>query len=279
MPLTIQDKVNIRRHLGYPVAGLLRISPAGGTIASAGNAYRFFESYGQLEYRMNQLAPSEEATLTGKAYGAIGFNNSNTPIVPSTVISVTLNSTAFGGANPITHNYTVQASDTLLTICGEISNLFALDTNFTGAGFYAINDYGSGPWSEQIVPFPIASFIGPDNTTSFTIAVSGGGNTQPQVVANGQLQPPVITINTTIPPLIIYGYLPILDYLEGAYGAVTSDLSTHKSREWTRNPHELAEQRQIYNQWRYRLAAYLGLSIDRNNHAYNKSFGCNRLMI
>jgi hypothetical protein len=266
MALTLQTKVAIRRHLGYPLAGLQRISPAGGTLASANNAYRFFESYGQLEYRMNQLAPAEEAVLTGSPYGAIGFNNANTPIDAGSVITVTLSSPQFSN-NPVILTYTVQPTDDLLSICGQIANLAALNPVFSSAGYYAINDYGTGAFSQQLVPFPITSFIAPANTSSFSIAVSGSGNTVPQIVADGQLQPPFLFIDVTIPPEKVYGYVPILDVLESFYGSSVQNMSTSKAREWTRNAWELKEKKALYNMWRQRLAQYMGISLDPHNNA------------
>ena len=66
MPLTTSQKVNIRRHLGFPVAGLPLISPAGGTLASGNAGYRFLQAYGQLEFRMNNLDGAEEASLRAR---------------------------------------------------------------------------------------------------------------------------------------------------------------------------------------------------------------------
>jgi hypothetical protein len=278
MALQILTKVNIRRHLGYPLAGLTTSSPAGGTLSSANNAYRFFGSYGQLEFRMNQLAPSEEAVLTGSPYGAVGFNNANTPIVAGTVITVTLNSPQFS-TNPVILTYTVQPTDDLLIICGQLANQAALNTDFTAAGFYAINDYGTGPWSQQIVPFPICSFIAPSNSSSFSINVSGSGNTVPQVVANGQLLPPAIYLETTIPAKEIFGYLPILDTLESFYAGTVQNLSTTKAREWTRNSRELTEKKMLYNQWRQRLAQFMGISLDLRNNADLRGRSSNRLVM
>jgi hypothetical protein len=49
---TDAQKVEIRRFCGYPAYG------AG---ASGFNAWRFFQAYGTLEYRLNNLAPAEIA--------------------------------------------------------------------------------------------------------------------------------------------------------------------------------------------------------------------------
>jgi hypothetical protein len=49
-----QQKVDIRRFCGYPAYGA----------APAGNmGWRFYTAYGALEYRMNNLAPEEEAVV------------------------------------------------------------------------------------------------------------------------------------------------------------------------------------------------------------------------
>lgn len=56
MALTTAQKVDVRRHAGYPVFG--------GTPSSF-QSYRFFQAYGTLEYRMSNLMPEEETVLTG----------------------------------------------------------------------------------------------------------------------------------------------------------------------------------------------------------------------
>ena len=71
--LTFAQKSNIRRHLDYPVAGLLSASAAGGSLASAFVGYRFLQTYGRLEWKLNNLNPDEEARLTGLAYGAVAL--------------------------------------------------------------------------------------------------------------------------------------------------------------------------------------------------------------
>ena len=53
---TDAQKTDIRRHCGYPAYG------AG---AAGFQGWRFFQSYGVLEYRMNNLAPAEIAVVAG----------------------------------------------------------------------------------------------------------------------------------------------------------------------------------------------------------------------
>lgn len=49
------EKVDVRRHLGYPVAG--NVGP------NAFVGYRFFQAYGVLEYRLEHLAAEEETVV------------------------------------------------------------------------------------------------------------------------------------------------------------------------------------------------------------------------
>lgn len=55
--LTNQQKIDTRRHAGFPVFG----NGVGASPPTFG--YRYYEWYLILEYRMNNLAPEEETTL------------------------------------------------------------------------------------------------------------------------------------------------------------------------------------------------------------------------
>ena len=52
--LTTAEKVDIRRHAGYPMFG---------AVPSSFQSYRFFEAYGTLEYRMQNMLPEEETVV------------------------------------------------------------------------------------------------------------------------------------------------------------------------------------------------------------------------
>jgi len=52
MPLTDAEKTDLRRFCGYP---------AYGAAPSCAASWRFYQSYGLLEFRMNNLSPSELA--------------------------------------------------------------------------------------------------------------------------------------------------------------------------------------------------------------------------
>lgn len=50
MPLSDAEKTDVRRFCGYPAIG---------ATASGENSWRFFQTYGALEWRMNNLSSSE----------------------------------------------------------------------------------------------------------------------------------------------------------------------------------------------------------------------------
>jgi hypothetical protein len=54
MSFTNAEKVDIRRHCGYPMFG---------GVPSSFQSYRFFTAYGTLEYRMNNMLAEEEAVV------------------------------------------------------------------------------------------------------------------------------------------------------------------------------------------------------------------------
>ena len=55
--LTDAEKIDVRRFCGYPVAGG---SPQSFT------SYRFFQAYGTLEFRLNNMSSGEETVLRAK---------------------------------------------------------------------------------------------------------------------------------------------------------------------------------------------------------------------
>lgn len=54
MAFTDQQKIDIRRHLGYPVYGSQPVQAFG---------YRYLQHYGTLEFRMNNISSDEESTV------------------------------------------------------------------------------------------------------------------------------------------------------------------------------------------------------------------------
>lgn len=297
--LNDQTKSDVRRHLEYAVIGLWRSSPTGGLLAPMNNGMRWFNSYGNLEYKMNNLKPDEESRLMGAGFGAIGFNQGNPnyfliPPVPSSSITVAIASTAFGGSSPITHTYNTTDTDTFLTICGAIAQQFANDPNYTSAGFQAINPFGVGPLGEpnnatQLVTFPLVEFIGPTPqltststspvAVSFTITVSGTGSTIPQIINQGNPLSPSLTTNLTYPATKVWGYVPILNYLEDQMaGEVSDNLSVYKGNNATLRMSEMKDRQKLYKYYCRRMAVFLGIQMnplaDNFSHEGSGNWSC-----
>ncbi len=255
--LTASQKSDVRRHLKYPVAGLLRISPAGGTLAQGAVGYRFFENYGFLEYKMNNLNPDEEARLTGLAYGAVALTGPQ----PNTAdqLSVTFSGGPLG--SPVT--VTVSAppnnppgNDARLTLINTLTAAVNSNTALQTANIIALSPYGTGSFSQNAVAVPEVGFICPVN---FTLTTSGTGLVAPQLTATGvQLNPATSLdgVNT------IYGYIPILNGLEGAYASTSQNLDTIKADVWKGRGNEAGQRRSLYENWVQLLSDFLGTPIN-----------------
>ena len=74
MAFTTAEKVDIRRHCGYPVYG--------GT-PSAFQSYRFFQAYGTLEYRLQNLLAEEETIVRTVFLGSLNTLEAAIPAVSS----------------------------------------------------------------------------------------------------------------------------------------------------------------------------------------------------
>jgi hypothetical protein len=57
MSFTASQKVDIRRHAGYPAFGNVN------SVQGGFQSFRFFAAYGELEFRMNNMAPEEETVV------------------------------------------------------------------------------------------------------------------------------------------------------------------------------------------------------------------------
>lgn len=208
MPLQADERSDVLRHLGYEIHGLASSNPTGGSLGYGGAGQRYFGTYGGLLGRLAQLAPVEEAKITGRAYSAIGFTGDH-PHAGDTV-TVSLSGGAF--TSPLVK--TIDAGDppcTLVQLAYAISQAFAGDPTFVQTGMFAIADYGPAPFAQTQIPIPICSLIAPKGAAPITITTAFTGHTPPQIFANGILPAPYACIGGQK----LYGYIPILNYLEG----------------------------------------------------------------
>lgn len=257
MPLTIAQKSDIRRHLGYPVAGLARNSVAGGTLASGSIGYRWLQAYAFMEYKLNNLNPDEEARVTGYAYGGLAFNGPQP--TPGDVVTVVIS----GGSlvSPVTLTVTVgplvPSIDNRITVVNQLAAAGGSNAALQAANILVLSPYGTGSYSENSVPFPEVSFTCP---TSFSISATGSGTTYPQITANGQLLPPYAVLFDNTAP--VYGYIPILNGLESGYLGSAVNLDTKEAGPWKSRHNEQGQRMSLLETYRRQLADFLGTPIN-----------------
>jgi hypothetical protein len=261
MPLTATQKTEIRRHLKYPVIGLVRTGqPGGGTLASGFAGYRFFQAYGALEYKMNNMAADEEARLIGGALGAIAIVGN--PPNPGDSITVVFSGGGLGSPQTITATYPTPTppGDGRLWFANQLAALALGNAPMIGAGMIGLAPYGTGPFAQAAVPLPEVSFTGP---LPFTMSATFSGACAPAVTAQGGLVSPSTSldgVNT------IYGFLPICNGLENAWLTSSQNLDTKKADVWTARSNEAGARRSLYEQWVRQMADFLGVPcfIDAN---------------
>jgi hypothetical protein len=261
MPLTEPVKTDVIRHMGFPVLGLYQLGAAGGALAYGNMGYRFFGASGQLLYRLNLLRPLEEASITGLATGSISFTGQGPNVGDS--FTVTL-AGAFTGS-PISVTITVpQAATpwTLNTVASHLAAAFSSQPAFTAAGFFAVADYGASPFSQSQTTLPVCSILGPTGLNSFTLTVSAlTGTTVPQIALAGQPVSPFISFRQLGVINTVYGFVPILNFLDAAYGGATTNLAVATANNTTLRQDELEQREEQYQRYRRMLAQFLGIPL------------------
>jgi hypothetical protein len=264
--LTLAQKSNCRRHLGYPVTGLTRLGAAGGTLFSGAAGYRFTQAYGFLEYRLNNLNPDEEARLLGTTFGSVLLNGPSPNSGDS--VSVTLS----GGTIPSPQTLTatipgpsINIGDGRLWYANKLAALCSLNTVLQAAGIISVAPYGTGPFSGNAVPLPEVSFT---CATPFTITASGTGVLAPQITSNPALLSPSASLDGVT---TTWGYLPILDGLEAALTATTQNQDTREAGPWKSRSNEAGMRLSLYRWHQMAMSDYLGspMNPQRFNHARN----------
>lgn len=270
MAITLAAKSDIRRHLGYPVAGLIQTSVAGATFASGAIGYRFTQAYGFLEYKMNNLNPDEESRLTGNAYGAVAF------LGPQPHGGDTVSVTLSGGplVSPVVLSATAPTPspniDGRLSLAQLIAAAGSQNAALQAAGIISVAPYGTGPFAQTAIPIPECAFVSP---SAFSIACGGSGVLIPQITATGvQLNPSASLdgINT------IWGYLNILNGLENAYAGTSQNLDTIQADVWKGRANEAGQRMSLYSVWVQFLSDFLGTPINPEKRNNARSVGAMR---
>jgi hypothetical protein len=260
MALSFTQKSSLRRHLRYPVIGLIRTSPGGGTLASGFAGYRYFQAYGAMEYKFNNLNPDEEARLLGNAIAAVAFVG-NGPNVGDSV-SVTLSGGPIASPQTLVATYPTNppSGDGRLWMANQLAVLAQGNSVLATAGVQGVAPYGTGPFAQSAVPLPEVAFTA---SASFSISATFSGQCAPVVTAAGGLVPPSTSLDGVT---TIYGYLPICDGLENAWLTSSANLDTKKADVWTGRTNEAGARRSLYEQYCAQMGDFLGIPmfIDAN---------------
>ena len=259
MPLSDLQKATVRRHAGYPAQGLLRVSPAGGTVADIASGYRFFGAYGFLEYKLNNLQPGEEAILLGLATGSVMLvgpqpNGGDT-------LSLTFSAGPLG--SPVTVTVTAAAplagTDNRVTLINAMAAAIVLNATLQSAGFLATAPYGTGPVSDVAVA---VAGLGVTCAQAFTLACGGTGLIAPALTSTGAFAPPSAVLVSG--GAAVYGYVPIINALEGAWAGASGNLDTDQAAVWKRNVNEERDRERLRNKWRREMCGFLGVRPGEN---------------
>jgi hypothetical protein len=270
VPLTITQQSDIRRHLGLAVGGLWRTSPAGGTLAVGAAGYRWNQAYGLNEWRMNNLMPDEECRITGAFMGGVALmgplsTNAGSPNpVAGDTVGMTFTGTFTGSPHTVTT--TAVALDSMLNLSARMAQAVNVDATMLAAGFYSLAPFGSGPFAQNYVqgnplgnlglPIPQIAIIHP--SIPFTISVTASGLEGPAVTNQGVQLPPYAPVDwTKIPTGTLYGFLPILNALEGAWAGATQNQDISRADDFYARMDERQDRRALYREWCVQLRDYL----------------------
>lgn len=268
--LTQAQKVAIRRHMGIPFAGT----------AQAGRLYgwRFTWYNEDLEYRMNNMQPSEEQLITGNAVGS--FRLDGRPKVGDTV--------TYGltdGTNTFSVPYTVQSSD--LTLPANLTNpadssplysvalnsALALNSAFaSGSTMYrAVGVMPADLISPQYLPpyFAEVMVTGPSANTFTLTHAQTSATTALSVEYQGTPSPirvslpdPVTGVSTAY-----YGYVSILDVLAMTRAQASLSLRYETADVVNFRRDEVGARRKQYMEYVLEMERVLG------GHDYVEKFG------
>ena len=265
--LTQRHRIAIRRHLGVPFAGT----------GQAGRLFgwRFAIHNEDLEYKMNNMAPSEEQLITGISLGSYRIDGAPTA---GDVLTYTITDPTAGA---ITASYTVTANDLSRTANPvnpsaaapsysiALNSALAINAAAAQYGYGAVGVMPADLFSPQYAPPYFAEIIvmGPSSAT-FTLAVSRTGTTNATVHDQGTQCPVAATIKNpaTGLPQVYYGYTALLDVL--AMGMSRADLSLRLTKaEVGFRMDEVAARRKLYTEY------CTMLSRDMGGREYVKHFG------
>lgn len=275
MPLTSQQKSEIRRHLKYPNVGFSSLSPQGGGGTLGSNmSHLASSSFGLLESKMDSLQPCDEATLAGKAFASILLLG-NPPANGNTITLTFSNLVGSSGplaSSPIQKLITCGAGQagSMASFALHIAVAISQDATLASAGFQASTPIG--PSSNVINP---AYEIGITNSSPFVVIAAVSGSYGAQVTSNGSSLPePSVQVGKSGGiPVIKNGFLPLLNFLYGAIGTATTRQGTKQADVFKARQDEVAARKDLYEFYQRELSNFLDVPINPNPRGGRATYG------
>lgn len=246
-PVEIGDVI---RHLGYPALAVNRSATASpGQVRN----YVINTTLYQLQDRLKELDASDEAKLSGACVGVITLTGQD-PSVGNSVSVVISGSSDFVGSQTLTA--TASARNTKFDLASALVSDLVGNQTLVGAGFIP----GGAFQGESVLnPNQNPSFIlrAPD---PFTLSATSSGLTTAFASLQGSRVYPYATVskNPNGSANIIYGYIPMLNYLESAIAGVSGNADVAKAGDYVRG-RELRERKELQEIWKNKLSAFLGV--------------------
>jgi hypothetical protein len=251
--LTDIEKIDLRRHLAVPFAG---IQTTGLTMG-----IRTIFTAGQLEFYMINLQPYEESVLTGRPYGQIRLVGQ--PVAGNQVTAV---------VNGITCTYTVQAADTIGNYpLGNVANGLAAVINNQSPNTGGV--FAGGAYQPQSAPpaqlpgFAFVTLVSAIPGTTFTLTSSFIGAVSSLVTANGGVVPhPNSTfLDQAGNSVTVTGYIAICNYLQENIVTASGNLSLLNAGGpgvAQFRPYEIKQRIELYDYWREQMGRVMSVGKD-----------------
>lgn len=243
-----------RRHLGGMVA------PRPSAVNGLGTGFGLKVSH-SIEIALNNLRPIDEARVSGEFVGSVGVSG----VEPHQAdeISISIFSETINPSRDIT--IAAVLGDSRVSLLRRLEGAVNADPVLRGSGVRALVCLPLGV-SEADAPFAELVIY---SASDYSLDASGTGVIAPFVSLVPDRVDPIVDLGNGVK---LYGYVPILNYLEGAIGGVSANLDTRSADVWQGNPREFENRKQLYNYWADRFADFLGLERKRNRAPQNRVY-------
>lgn len=238
------------RHLGYPAQAVTRVGQGS---PSQLRDYGINNILEDLDSRLEEMTVVGEAILTGACIGSVAIVG----LDPSAGDTITLIVTSTDLQAPVTVSAEAAEGDDKFTFGTKLTAALAQNAQLAGAGFAAGGPYqGSAVFDKNLNPQVELKAFNP-----FALTVAFSGSVAASVTSQGvQVEPSVVVEKQLGQSVTRWGYLPILNWLQGAIGAVTQNSAVAKAGTYVRGQ-ELKERRELMAYWRTDLSNFLEIPI------------------